>query len=112
MAIAAKDCERIAKQLVQNGMQLVRDVQIAYTNLALATEQSQLGQNTLSADRVAIVDDGTAIGRTPTVVGYSRPSGRAEVADEVVGPNFAELWISIDESADYGKNGHRSSADR
>jgi CzcA family heavy metal efflux pump len=27
--------------------------------------------------------------------------GRAEVADEVVGPNFTELWISIDESADY-----------
>ncbi len=29
--------------------------------------------------------------------------GRAEVADEVVGPNFTELWISIDESADYDK---------
>ncbi len=27
--------------------------------------------------------------------------GRAEVADEVVGPNFTELWISIDDSADY-----------
>jgi CzcA family heavy metal efflux pump len=27
--------------------------------------------------------------------------GRAEVADEVVGPNFTELWISIDENADY-----------
>jgi Cu/Ag efflux pump CusA len=27
--------------------------------------------------------------------------GRAEVADEVVGPNFTELWISIDERADY-----------
>jgi CzcA family heavy metal efflux pump len=27
--------------------------------------------------------------------------GRAEVADEVVGPNFTELWISIDEEADY-----------
>lgn len=27
--------------------------------------------------------------------------GRAEVADEVVGPNFTELWISIDEDADY-----------
>ena len=27
--------------------------------------------------------------------------GRAEVADEVVGPNFTELWISIDETADY-----------
>ncbi len=29
--------------------------------------------------------------------------GRAEVADEVVGPNFTELWISIDESAEYDR---------
>ncbi len=27
--------------------------------------------------------------------------GRAEVADEVVGPNFTELWISIDNSENY-----------
>jgi CzcA family heavy metal efflux pump len=27
--------------------------------------------------------------------------GRAEVADEVVGPNFTELWISIDPDANY-----------
>jgi CzcA family heavy metal efflux pump len=27
--------------------------------------------------------------------------GRAEVADEVVGPNFTELWISVDPKADY-----------
>jgi CzcA family heavy metal efflux pump len=27
--------------------------------------------------------------------------GRAEAADEVVGPNFAELWISLDPQADY-----------
>ena len=27
--------------------------------------------------------------------------GRAEVADEVVGPNFAELWISLDRDVDY-----------
>lgn len=27
--------------------------------------------------------------------------GRAEVADEVVGPNFTELWISVDEWAPY-----------
>ena len=26
--------------------------------------------------------------------------GRAEVADEVVGPDFTELWISIDPNAD------------
>jgi Cu/Ag efflux pump CusA len=29
--------------------------------------------------------------------------GRAEVADEVYGPNFTELWISIDEQADYDR---------
>ena len=29
--------------------------------------------------------------------------GRAEVADEPVGPNFTELWISIDPNADYQK---------
>jgi Cu/Ag efflux pump CusA len=27
--------------------------------------------------------------------------GRAEVADEVVGPNFTELWISLDRGVDY-----------
>jgi CzcA family heavy metal efflux pump len=27
--------------------------------------------------------------------------GRAEVADEVYGPNFTELWISLDEDVDY-----------
>jgi len=27
--------------------------------------------------------------------------GRAEVADEVVGPNFIELWISLDRNVDY-----------
>jgi CzcA family heavy metal efflux pump len=29
--------------------------------------------------------------------------GRAEVADEVVGPNFTELWISVDPTADHKK---------
>lgn len=29
--------------------------------------------------------------------------GRAQVADEVVGPNFTELWISIDKDVDYDK---------
>ena len=27
--------------------------------------------------------------------------GRAEVADEVVGPNFTELWISVDDDVPY-----------
>ncbi|MCB9941721.1 MAG: efflux RND transporter permease subunit [Planctomycetaceae bacterium] len=38
----------------------------------------------------------------PGVNNFGSHIGRAEVADEVVGPNFTELWISIDESADYG----------
>jgi CzcA family heavy metal efflux pump len=37
----------------------------------------------------------------PGVRNFGSHIGRAEVADEVVGPNFTELWISIDEDADY-----------
>jgi CzcA family heavy metal efflux pump len=37
----------------------------------------------------------------PGVRNFGSHIGRAEVADEVVGPNFTELWISIDEKADY-----------
>jgi CzcA family heavy metal efflux pump len=37
----------------------------------------------------------------PGVLNFGSHIGRAEVADEVVGPNFTELWISIDEAADY-----------
>lgn len=37
----------------------------------------------------------------PGVRNFGSHIGRAEVADEVVGPNFTELWISIDENADY-----------
>ena len=29
--------------------------------------------------------------------------GRAEVADEVVGPNFTELWISLDPKVNYAE---------
>ncbi|MCA9174104.1 MAG: efflux RND transporter permease subunit [Planctomycetales bacterium] len=35
------------------------------------------------------------------VLNFGSHIGRATVADEVVGPNFTELWISIDESKDY-----------
>ena len=38
----------------------------------------------------------------PGVRNFGSHIGRAEVADEVVGPNFTELWISIDDSVDYG----------
>ena len=37
----------------------------------------------------------------PGVRNFGSHIGRAEVADEVVGPNFTELWISIDPNADY-----------
>jgi CzcA family heavy metal efflux pump len=37
----------------------------------------------------------------PGVRNFGAHIGRAEVADEVVGINFTELWISIDEDVDY-----------
>jgi CzcA family heavy metal efflux pump len=37
----------------------------------------------------------------PGVRNFGAHIGRAEVADEPVGPNFTELWISIDPEADY-----------
>ncbi len=37
----------------------------------------------------------------PGVRNFGAHIGRAEVADEVVGPNFTELWISVDPEADY-----------
>ena len=37
----------------------------------------------------------------PGVKNFGAHIGRAEVADEVVGPNFTELWISLDPSVDY-----------
>ena len=37
----------------------------------------------------------------PIVRNFGSHIGRAEVADEPVGPNFTELWISIDPDADY-----------
>ncbi|MEQ8572008.1 MAG: efflux RND transporter permease subunit [Deltaproteobacteria bacterium] len=36
----------------------------------------------------------------PGVRNYGAHIGRAEVADEVVGPNFGELWVSVDPNAD------------
>jgi len=36
----------------------------------------------------------------PGVRNFGSHIGRAEVADEVVGPNFTELWISVDPSVD------------
>jgi CzcA family heavy metal efflux pump len=38
--------------------------------------------------------------QVPGVRNFGAHIGRAEVADEVVGPNFAELWISVDPDTD------------
>lgn len=40
----------------------------------------------------------------PGVRNFGAHIGRAEQADEVVGPNFTELWISLDERADYDRS--------
>ena len=37
----------------------------------------------------------------PGVRNFGSHIGRAEVADEVVGANFTELWISLDRDVDY-----------
>lgn len=37
----------------------------------------------------------------PGVRNFGAHIGRAEAADEVVGPNFTELWVSIDPDVDY-----------
>ena len=37
----------------------------------------------------------------PGVRNFGAHIGRAEQADEVVGPNFTELWVSLDETADH-----------
>jgi CzcA family heavy metal efflux pump len=44
---------------------------------------------------------GRELQKVPHVRNFGSHIGRAEVADEVVGPNFTELWISIDEDAPY-----------
>jgi len=35
---------------------------------------------------------------------FGTHTGRAEAADEVVGPNFTEFWISLDDKVDYDKS--------
>ncbi len=39
----------------------------------------------------------------PGVRNFGAHIGRAEIADEVVGPNFTELWISLDPDVKYSK---------
>ncbi|HJT36666.1 MAG TPA: efflux RND transporter permease subunit [Pirellulales bacterium] len=45
--------------------------------------------------------------QVPGVKNFGSHIGRAEVADEVVGPNFTELWISVDPEMDLDETMHR-----
>ncbi len=55
----------------------------------------------LEAMRRITADASKELRAIPGVNNFGSHIGRAEVADEVVGPNFTELWISIDEKAPY-----------
>ncbi|WP_435011495.1 efflux RND transporter permease subunit [Tundrisphaera lichenicola] len=55
----------------------------------------------LEAMRRITADASKELRAIPGVNNFGSHIGRAEVADEVVGPNFTELWISIDEDAPY-----------
>jgi CzcA family heavy metal efflux pump len=55
----------------------------------------------LDASRRITVQASKELRAIPGVRNFGAHIGRAEVADEVVGPNFTELWISIDPDIDY-----------
>lgn len=52
----------------------------------------------LEAMRRITVQASKELRSVPGVRNFGSHIGRAEVADEVVGPNFTELWISVDDS--------------
>jgi CzcA family heavy metal efflux pump len=55
----------------------------------------------LDAMRRITVQASRELRAIPGVRNFGAHIGRAEVADEVVGPNFTELWISLDPKVDY-----------
>jgi CzcA family heavy metal efflux pump len=55
----------------------------------------------LEAMRRITVNVSKELRAVPGVRNFGSHIGRAEVADEVVGPNFTELWISVDPKADH-----------
>ncbi len=55
----------------------------------------------LEAMRRITIQASKELRAVPGVRNFGSHIGRAEVADEVVGPNFTELWISIDPDVDY-----------
>ena len=61
----------------------------------------------LDAMRRITVQVSRELRAVPGVRNFGSHIGRAEVADEVVGPNFTELWISIEPTADYDPTVHK-----
>ncbi|MEZ6063019.1 MAG: TolC family protein [Planctomycetaceae bacterium] len=49
--VANREYRRIGQQLVQNGLDLARDVRLAYTDLAIATQQAELAHEALQIRR-------------------------------------------------------------
>ncbi len=58
------------------------------------------GTSIEAMDRITILAS-KELRAVPGVRNFGSHIGRAEVADEVVGPNFTELWISLDRDVDY-----------
>lgn len=58
------------------------------------------GASVEAMDRVTILAS-RELRAIPGVRNFGAHIGRAEAGDEVYGPNFTELWISLDEDADY-----------
>jgi CzcA family heavy metal efflux pump len=58
------------------------------------------GTSIEAMDRITILAS-KELRAIPGVRNFGSHIGRAEAGDEVYGPNFTELWISLDESADY-----------
>jgi Cu/Ag efflux pump CusA len=57
------------------------------------TSLEAMNRTTLQASRELLA--------IPGVRNFGSHAGRAEVADEVVGPDFVEFWISLDPTVDY-----------
>ncbi len=58
------------------------------------------GTSIEAMDRITILAS-KELRAIPGVRNFGSHIGRAEAGDEVYGPNFTELWISLDETADY-----------
>ena len=58
------------------------------------------GTTIAAMDRITILAS-RELRAIPGVRNFGSHIGRAEVGDEVYGPNFTELWISIDDRVDY-----------